>query len=319
MEVTNRQDLARQWDRLVAAARLLSGVLSVALLGFSLARTSRAALPAPGLTPTAFSYLPFVARSQLSCPSTSTNQYQNGIAYQYDRDNPVRPAQAHADKNIELRGFAVTEPDVRDFIDYGCDDDTRPPQFATLFGPARVPALTTFYRVHHWVWSDSPEPGERGDPIAHPPVTALGLQTIPGEALRVPTSGYDIGGGMEVILLFADADTVALRYTREDSSGPPGYTVHLDGLCTDPNLLALYIELDDPDGPRYQYPNAAYQLPTLYAGQPVGVARGTQVVVAIADTGTFQDPRSLEEWWQVRPGSLGGHDDAQPALLTMGR
>jgi hypothetical protein len=24
--------------------------------------------------------------------------------------------------------------------------------------------------------------------------------------------------------------------------------------------------------------------------------------VAITDTGSFSDPRSLNEWWQVRPG-----------------
>jgi subtilisin family serine protease len=107
---------------------------------------------------------------------------------------------------------------------------------------------------------------------------------------------------MEVLVLFADHDTVALRYTREDSSAPPGYTIHIDNICTDPNLLALYNTLDDPSGPRYQYPNASYGLPNLYAGQSFGVARTSEVVVAIADTGSFQDPRSLDEWWQIRPG-----------------
>jgi len=297
-----QQDPIHRWQLVVITASLLS----LALLQMSLSGTGQAALLAPTLTPTAFSYLPFVARSDFSCPTTSTNEYQSGIAYQYDDDDPVRPAYAHADKNIELRGYVLTEPNIRDFVDYGCDDDTLPPQFATLFGPARVPALTAFYQVHDWIWSASPEPGERGDPIAAPPVTALGLRTTPGEILRVPVSGYDIGGGMEVLVLFADEDTVALRYTREDSSASPGYTVHIDNLCTDPNLLALYRELDDSHGPRYQYPNHHYQLPNLRAGQPVGVSRGAEVVVAIADTGAFQDPRSLEEWWQVGLGYLEG-------------
>jgi subtilisin family serine protease len=60
--------------------------------------------------------------------------------------------------------------------------------------------------------------------------------------------------------------------------------------------------LDDPSGPRYQYPNTSYLLPNLHAGQPFGVARDSEVVVAVADTGSFQDPRSLDEWWQIRPG-----------------
>ena len=83
----------------------------------------------------------------------------------------------------------------------------------------------------------------------------------------------------------------------------------MDNICTDPNLLALYNTLDDPDGPRYEYHGNGrygYDLPTLAAGQPFGTARGTEVVVAIVDTGHFMDPRSCEEWWQIRPGYEGG-------------
>jgi len=257
----------------------------------------------PDLTPTAHAYLPVVAHPPI-CPASCTNKYASGIAYQYDRDDPVRAAYDHADKNIELRGYTATsDPTLeRDLIDYGSDDPEQPPQFATLFGAPRVPTLVGFYQVHHWEWATSPDPGQRLGPILSPPVTALGLQTTRGEILHVPASGYNIGGGMEVLVLFADHDSVALRYTREDSSAPPGYTVHIDNICTDPNLLALYRTLDDPNGPRYRYPIDFYSLPNLYAGQPFGVARGSEIVVAIADTGSFQDPRSLNEWWQIRPG-----------------
>jgi hypothetical protein len=174
-----------------------------------------------------------------------------------------------------------------------------------------VPALVGFYRVYNWNWADSPEPGTRGDPITDYPVTALGLQTTPGEVLHVPESDYNIGGGMQVLVLFADEDSVTLRYTRDDSSAPAGYTVHIDNICTDPNLLALYNALDDyPTGPRYVFVPPenrpyGYALPNLPAGEPFGTARGTEVVVAIADTGAFQDPRSCNDWWQVRPGYAG--------------
>ncbi|MCX7669526.1 MAG: hypothetical protein N2439_05580, partial [Anaerolineae bacterium] len=89
-----------------------------------------------------------------------------------------------------------------------------------------------------------------------------------------------------------------------------GYTVHVDGLCTDPNLLALYATFDAANGPRYVYrpPTQrpyAYSLPTLAAGQPIGLARSTEVIVAVVDTGSFMDPRSCNEWWQIRPGYAG--------------
>ena len=181
-------------------------------------------------------YLPLAFKSPqpppFACPTSSINSYASGTAYQYDLDNPVRPAQAHADKNLALRGYTPnTDMGLRrELVNYGADDPVMPPQLATLFQPARVPPLSGFYRVHDWNWSPSPEPGTRGAPLTTWPVTALGLQVTPGEALHVPVSDYDIGQGYEVIVLYADERRVALRYAREDSAGARGYTVHIDGL-----------------------------------------------------------------------------------------
>ncbi|MGB3716202.1 MAG: hypothetical protein WA996_17415 [Candidatus Promineifilaceae bacterium] len=257
------------------------------------------------LTPVA--YMPLIAKS--TCPQASSNHYVGGTAFQVEHDDPVRPANNHADKNIELRGYQPNpDPNVRrGLVDYGLNDPTPPPQFATLFSPYRVPAFVEVYQVGQWHWAPSPEPGSRGDLVSSPPVTVLGLATTPGEELQIPHSGYDIGGGMEVILLFADEDTLALRYGREDSAGAHGFTVHIDNICPDPNLLALYAALDAPGGSRYVYkpPHQrpyAYQLPNLAAGQPLGIARDSEVVVAIVDSGTFLDPRSCDDWWQIRPG-----------------
>jgi hypothetical protein len=254
-------------------------------------------------------YLPLACASWRPqvCPASSTNAYESGTAYQVDQDDPVRPAVEHADKNLALRGYAPNSDSVlkRELVAYDTRAPIQPPQLATLFSPIGVPELAQFYRVHHWQWAPSPEPGTRSDPITAPVVTALGLATNPGEELYVPESGHSLGAGFEVIVLFADEDSLALRYTRDDSSAPSGYTLHIDGLCTDPSLLAVYAALDDPDGPRYEYPNAAYDLPILRAGQPIGTARGGELVIAITDSGTFQDPRSCEDWWQVRPGYPG--------------
>jgi hypothetical protein len=249
--------------------------------------------PTPTATPTS------------ECPATSTNSYSTISAYKYDQDSPVRWAWNHADKNLALRSYALNTGNLkRELVNYGSDDPKQPPQFATLFSPAKVPSFGGFYRVYNWTWADPPEPGTRGGLLTNYQATALGLVTTAGETLHVPVSDYDIGEGKEAMVLFADADSIALRYTREDSSGSPGYTVHLDKICTDPNLLALYNSTDNPAGPRY-VPNPSYPLPALAAGQIFGTARGSEVVVAIVDTGTFMDPRSCNEWWQVRPGYSG--------------
>jgi hypothetical protein len=299
--------------------KLLVLALAGALLLSALApgAPGLAAAVEPNATPSVFIYLPLIRRNvtvptptpttRPVCPPTSGNGYSGGTAFQHDTDNPVRPAWNHADKNLALRGYTPNnEPNLRrELVDYGSGYPTDPPQLATLFSPVRVPPLVGFYRVYDWIWAPSPDPGTRGAPLTDWPVTALGLSTTPGELLRVPASGFDIGGGMEVIVLFADADTIALKYTREDSAGAPGYTLHIDRICTDPNLLALYNVLDNPSGPRYVYPNPSYPLPNMPAGHPIGVARGTEVVLAIVDSGAFMDTRSCNEWWRVRPGYGG--------------
>lgn len=251
--------------------------------------------PPPTPTPT--------ATPASECPATSSNVYSTVAATQYDTDNPVRPAWNHADKNLALRGYVLNTGSLkRELVNYGTDDPTQPPQFATLFSPNKVPAFAGFYQVRDWNWGPSPAPGTPGNPLDTWQVTALGLATARGETLHVPSSAYDIGQGKEAMVIFADADSIALRYTREDSSGAKGYTVHVDKICTDPNLLALYDTTDNSPGPRYVYPNASYPLPALEAGQVFGTARGAEIVVAVVDTGSFMDPRSCNEWWQIRPG-----------------
>ena len=282
---------------------LVSGIV---FFIFILANSESNARPQAELVP--WAYLPIVlSPPEFACTTTSANQYDSGTVFQYDTDNPVRPAYDHADKNIELRGYIVNDdPNLaRELVDYGSGDPTQPPQFATLFSPYRVPSFAEFYQVHQWNWQPSSEgPGTRGAPISDPPTTAVSFTLSPGTNLHTPVSGYDIGAGMEAIVLFADADTVTLHYTREDTSAV-GYTIHIDHICTDPNLLSLYNTLDAPEGPRYDYPSPSYNLPTLPAGKAFGTSSTQDMVVAITDTGSFQDPRSCYEWWQIRPGYSG--------------
>ena len=263
------------------------------------------------------SFLPVIRKTR-ACPTNSTNGYAAGSAFQYDQDNPVRPAWNHADKNLDLRSFTpISDSNLqRRLVNYGSDDPNQPPQFATLVKPVRVPELNGFYQIGQWIWAPSPDPGWRDSPITQPKVTALGLKLAFGETVYVPSSGYDIGGGMEVLILYADENSVTLRYTREDSAGSRGYTVFLDHICTDPGLLDLYRNYDNPNGPRYQYVQPemrpySYNLPNLPAGEVLGTVIGGELVVAISDSGRFWDPRSCYEWWQIRPGYSDGCPDPE--------
>jgi len=256
-------------------------------------------------------FLPLITKG---CTTTTGIAYASGTAYQQDGDNPVRPAWNHADKNLDLRGYNLDLIDTKGLVRVNPDplETKQPPQFATFFNPYRVPVFSNVYRVNDWTWgADSTTPGTRGTPVTSPPVTVVGFQTAPGEQLRVPISDYDIGGGMEVIVLFADTNSITFKYTREDSTQPNGYTLHVDNICTDTNLLALYNQLDSPSGPRYQFHSTgfhtySYNLPNLPAGQVFGTAFGTEIRVAIVDTGAFLEPRACtsggRHWWEVGGG-----------------
>lgn len=246
-----------------------------------------------------------------SCPTSSVNSYLSHPIYQTETDNPPRPAYNHADKNLQdLRGYqAAPAGNAKSFniLSISTPDPQMPPQLGSLFNPARIPVFNQVYQINNWNWANSPEPGTRGDPVTDPPITALGLQTTQGETIYAPTHAREpstllgVGGSL---VLFADADSLTLHMEPKDSAAE-GYTVHIIGLCTDPNLLALYTSLDT--GNRYIQHNDPnnfhYDLPGVKAGQPLGVARAGEVVVAIVDTGTSQDPRVCDtaqfDWWDT--------------------
>lgn len=196
-----------------------------------------------------------------------------------------RPAEQHADLNLALRGYTPTGG-ILGLVDYGGAADPGAPQLAGLFADNRTGVFVRVQRVYDWNWACNC----RGGPLASPPVTLAELAVTPGEALRVPDSGYHIGSGYQVLVLYAAQDRITLKYTRNDNV-VHGYTLHLESLCVDPSLLSLYHSW-----------NAAgrSQLPALQPGQAFGRAAGITVGVAIRDSGTFMDPRSRKDWWRGR-------------------
>jgi hypothetical protein len=126
--------------------------------------------------------------------------------------------------------------------------------------------------------------------ITNPEVTLAGMAVTPGEAIHVPNSGYDIGDGYQVLVLYASTERITLKYTREDNV-VYGYTLHVENICVEPTLLALYQSWNDA---------GRGHLPALRAGQAFGRARSDEIQVAIRDTGAFMDPRSCKDWWQGR-------------------
>lgn len=197
-----------------------------------------------------------------------------------------RPAAQHGDLNLTLRSYSPTSAS-RGLVDYGGNTDAGAPQMPGIFTNNRTPNFTSAHRVYDWDWNCNC----RGSVLTTYPVTLLGMGTQASELLRAPSRGAEIyGGGYIVLVLYAEPTRITLKYTREDNV-VWGYTVHIENLTVDTNLLALY-----------QSANAAgrSRLPALRNGQPLGLASGGEVLVAIRDNGTFMDPRSRKDWWQGR-------------------
>ena len=141
------------------------------------------------------------------------------------------------------------------------------------------------YRVYDWDWANN----RRGDPIATWEVTLLGMKTAPGELIYLPYFGGEIYyPGYKAMVLYAEDTRITLVFTRKDTVAE-GYAIHLEDICVDPNLLALYRQMDS-QGRGY--------LPALKQKQAFATARGSEIKVAIRDTGSFMDPRSRKDWWQ---------------------
>jgi hypothetical protein len=188
----------------------------------------------------------------------------------------------HADLNLALRSYEITSAPLI-LVAYGPTDDSRAPQLRNLFANGSFRGFSRAYRVYDWDWSTN----SRGLLIDDWPVTLAGFPAVPGETLHVPGSGYEIGSGYEVLVLYATENRITLKYTREDNV-VYGYTLHVEGVCVEPKLLALYRNM-----------NAAgrHDLPALRARQAFGRAIGGEVGAAIRDTGAFMDPRSRNDWW----------------------
>lgn len=193
-----------------------------------------------------------------------------------------RPAEAHPDLNLKIRGWEVTGGELG-LVSIAGPTDPLAPKLNRLFSDDRIPAFATNYAVYQWDWGSE----SRGPLITEPEVTLAGFTTTAGEVLELPVSGYEIAPGYQALVLYADDDSITLKYTAEDNV-VWGYTIHVVGTCVEPSLLA-----------RYAANNTAgrQELPALAAEQPFGRARASEIQVSIRDTGAFMDPRSDKDWW----------------------
>lgn len=225
------------------------------------------------------------------CSTASSNTYGTiDPIDKYPAHDP--PPDQHPDLNITaIRGYVPAGGEKYPLV-LGEAGDPKAPQIWKITD--KIPEIVSLYKVNSWDWNTN----RKGPPMPLPddpaasvkPISMIGLRTTPGEVIKVPNSGYIIGGNYQVMVIFANNNNITVKYGREDNIGIKfGYAVQIEGTCVDPNLLNLYNQLNSA---------GRNDLPALTGGQVLGTANGNEIRVVIRDTGDFLDPRSKLDWWQ---------------------
>ncbi len=261
---------------------LVAGVLLVAALLLARVPGSAAAGGAYRL------FLPLVRGGEqvaLDCGIEGASYGQLSVN---DWHPPDRPAEEHADLNLALRGYAPSAG-LLGLVNYNGGRDPAAPQLYGLFVDQRTPVFSRVYSVFRWDWTCNCRADQLEPPYGEWDVTLAGMAVTRGEAIHVPNrQGGELDvRGYKVLVLYAAPERITLKYTRDDSV-VSGYTLHIEQVCVDPALLALYRTLDN---------QGRHALPALHPGQAVGRALSGEVGVAIRDVGYWMDPRSRKDWW----------------------
>jgi hypothetical protein len=207
-------------------------------------------------------------------PATSSNSYSL-IPLNGERES--RPAEEHGDLNLKLRDPQPIQVDELALIDIdGSGKDPDAPKLSSIFAPN----FSNAYTIHNWDWACNC----KGELIQEDHVVLLGIELAPGEPVFIPTKEQPIyGGNFYATVVYASEDSLTFVYDNVGNV-TTGYTIHYQGLRTDPNLLALFRE------------SKGSELPGLTLETPVGMATG-ELIVAVRDIGTFLDARSRRDWW----------------------
>ncbi len=257
------------------------GRRSQAIAPFTFVLTKGYTLKLPAL------YKPGSTTSDSLCPTTSSNVFELIPIEGAPADHP---GPLHGDLNLGARGY-VTNSETLALIDISGSTDGNAPQLDGLFNPHRLPTFATTHQVNGWDWGCGTH-GCPTSPVGSPSVTMIGMDTTEGESIFIPTRSPEIyGGGYIAMVLYAEEQRITLNYLRADTVAD-GYSVHIENVCVDANLLALYQAQVDSEGW-----HMTGQLPALRNDQALGTAPAGAIQVVIRDRGTFMDPRSRKDWW----------------------
>ncbi|MBI3379436.1 hypothetical protein HY029_01630 [Candidatus Gottesmanbacteria bacterium] len=205
------------------------------------------------------------------------------------------PAENNPDLNLSIRGHVSTNGEKYPIDLSSGQMGEKTPQIGKMLDGR--PTIVSLYRIYSWVGDF--KTGRKGVPMPVPDdpaagvkqVQMIGLQTSNGESIKVPpVYGNPISPEYNAMVIYADDNSITLKYTREDNIGiKNGYAIQIEEITVDPGLLGLYRSTNE---------GGRRELPAVSNEQVIGTAKASEIRVVIRDTGDFLDPRSKLDWWQ---------------------
>ncbi|KKQ38908.1 MAG: hypothetical protein US54_C0001G0033 [Candidatus Roizmanbacteria bacterium GW2011_GWA2_37_7] len=127
--------------------------------------------------------------------------------------------------------------------------------------------------------------------------------------IKMPGTGYDIGGGYEAMVVFAASDRVTLHIGRHEyftgtktcASGQicsGGYWIYVKNICVDQQIQNAYNKAKGAQEAAGADLNPI-QLPMVLPGHILGKASGSSVLVGVRDNGPFISIFKPDYWGGV--------------------
>lgn len=190
------------------------------------------------------------------------------------------------------------------------DDPNKDPLIANIMSSIFRYKPTAFKNVYLLKYAAAP----RGNDTPHKGMApAVEVPSKSGWPVCVPTTGYDIGGGYEAMVVAAESTRITLHIGIHEymvgsdpalggcPAGQPckgGYWLYISGINVDSDILAAYnLKKGVQQGAGLaQEISTRIELPVVKPGRRLGTSRGDGVVVLLRDSGPIINANKNFMW-----------------------
>lgn len=242
-----------------------------------------------------------------------TSSYAQSLTCPYDSNIEVQLGQTESDPNNSENRWPISShigdydslSDVSNFKRVDDDDVLKLTKTdgAAIDDNIRYLMASMFGYKPKRIISAYDPPNFGGSYIIEVPVGAN------NNTIKMPNTGYDIGGGYEAMVVFVAHDRITLHIGRHEyfvgtkkcangqiCSG--GYWIYIKNICVDTQIQKAFNQIKDAQAAA-RADLTPIRLPMILPGQIIGKAISTSVLVGVRDNGPFISLYKPDYWGGV--------------------